>query len=50
MVQWKPQHPLIELIPQAAQHALANLPFLYVQMEFEPTADQNKSQKYKTQH
>ena len=31
-------------------HTLADLPLLYVDMEFEPTIDQNQNQKYPTKH
>src|SRR5215469_4816849 len=45
MAQWKSQHPLIKLVPQTAQHALADLPLLYVDVQFEPPIDQHESKK-----
>jgi hypothetical protein len=49
MARRKPQHALVKLVAQAAQHALTDLPLLHVDMEFEPTIDQDKSQKSSTQ-
>ena len=45
MVQRKTQHSLVKLVTQTAEHTLANLPLLYVEMQLEPAIQQHKNKK-----
>src|SRR5579884_1076604 len=46
----KAQYPMIELVAQSPQHALAELAFIGVDGIFEAAIDENESQKYSAQY
>ena len=45
MIHLKPEQALVILVAQPAQHTLAHLAFLHVDVQLEPTIDQDQSQK-----
>ena len=50
MLKRKSQDPLVKLVPQTAQHALADLSFLGIEMQLEPAVNQYESEEYAAQH